>query len=703
MNTALVALVLTGFVRVGGLPVTGARVIVHTSPQIVVTTNVEGAFRVPAVTLPVDVTVEATGFTARRITVTSSPIDITLMPAPVSASVLVLGDTGGRDPATGAQTFSQSFLTAAPALTTDEALRVVAGLSLFRRSSSRTANPTTHGVTMRGLSASGASRGVVLLDGLPLNDGFGAWVTWTRVPTGALDSVDVIRGAAGDLFGSDALGGVIRLRSTTPRHTGPLLSAGAGTRETWTGDGSGGVTTGRVGVWMAASGVDTAGEIPLEAASRGLVDRPASANWWNAFARADVTEGTRRWTLTALGGRDRRGNGTALQHNRNSGGTVAAAVQSVGTSTTWAARIATSPNTFHQTFTAVAATRASESLTSTQRIDVTTTRAMVEYGRSVPKGFVMLRGTATRATADFEERRPAATVTLPLRDDGESVSAQVGLTPSPNVTIGVGFRQEWRGAPTDADSRDVARVGRLTTAWRPRPSVVARATAATSHRWPTLNELARGFRVGNSQTLPNPALMPERAFAGDLGLTVTRPLGSVGASVFSTTVRDAIANVTLPSATGILRERRNAGEAHVRGLELDAEARPAAWLHLRGSLSITAATFRQSAEPALEGNRLPQVPRVSGVVGVDLWPGSWWRAGLVVRSVGAQFDDDRNVFRLASATQADVRIAARAPRMTRMEWALVVENVFDARVEVGRTPLVTLAPGRAARVTATWK
>jgi outer membrane receptor protein involved in Fe transport len=157
-------------------------------------------------------------------------------PPIVTASVLVVGDAGGRDPESGAQVFTKEFLTTTPGLTTDEALRVVAGLSLFRRSSSRTANPTTHGVTMRGLSASGASRGVVLLDGLPLNDGFGAWVTWTRVPSGALAGIDVIPGAAGDLFGSDALGGVIRLRTETPHRVGPTFSAGGGSRDTWTGD-----------------------------------------------------------------------------------------------------------------------------------------------------------------------------------------------------------------------------------------------------------------------------------------------------------------------------------------------------------------------------------------------------------------------------------------------------------------------------------
>ena len=59
-------------------------------------------------------------------------------------------------------------------------------------------NPTTHGVTMRGLSASGSSRGLVLLDGVPLNDGFGGWVTWTRLPPDAISRVDVDRGAEGE-------------------------------------------------------------------------------------------------------------------------------------------------------------------------------------------------------------------------------------------------------------------------------------------------------------------------------------------------------------------------------------------------------------------------------------------------------------------------------------------------------------------------
>ena len=85
------------------------------------------------------------------------------------------------------------------------------GFTLFRRSSSRTANPTTQGVTMRGLSASGASRTLVLAGGVPLNDPFGGWVYWGRVPQAAIERIEVVRGGLSDLYGADAVGGVIHI------------------------------------------------------------------------------------------------------------------------------------------------------------------------------------------------------------------------------------------------------------------------------------------------------------------------------------------------------------------------------------------------------------------------------------------------------------------------------------------------------------
>ena len=93
----------------------------------------------------------------------------------------------------------------------DDQLKTVPGFSLFRRTSSRVANPTTQGLTMRGLSASGASRGLVLVDGIPLNDAFGGWLY--RVAANSV--VDHVR--AGNR--------VVRMDDTSPAADEPSLDA----------------------------------------------------------------------------------------------------------------------------------------------------------------------------------------------------------------------------------------------------------------------------------------------------------------------------------------------------------------------------------------------------------------------------------------------------------------------------------------------
>src|SRR5207248_10498931 len=104
----------------------------------------------------------------------------------------------------------------AAAQTVDDLLRQVPGFSIFRRSSSIVANPTTQGVSLRGAGASGASRTLVLTDGVPLNDAFGGWVYWDRVPRAAIDRIELVRGGSSDLYGSDATSGVINLLTRPP-------------------------------------------------------------------------------------------------------------------------------------------------------------------------------------------------------------------------------------------------------------------------------------------------------------------------------------------------------------------------------------------------------------------------------------------------------------------------------------------------------
>src|SRR5262249_56562425 len=98
----------------------------------------------------------------------------------------------------------------------DEPFKAGEGLTLLVRRSWRVSNPTSQGVALRGLGGTGASRSLVLADGVPLNDAFGGWVYWDKVPQVAIDRVEVERGSGSDLYGADAIGG-----------GGPLLRKGA--------------------------------------------------------------------------------------------------------------------------------------------------------------------------------------------------------------------------------------------------------------------------------------------------------------------------------------------------------------------------------------------------------------------------------------------------------------------------------------------
>jgi outer membrane receptor protein involved in Fe transport len=690
-----------------GLALANARVVVRdASHEATATTDAAGAFTAAGVSLPAVIEVSARGVAPARVVVSAAPVEIRLVPVIVSEAVTVQGDADPvwRNVFTGATVLGRSDIERIPGVAPDETIRAVSGFSLFRRSAARASNPTTHGVTMRGLSASGSSRGLVLLDGVPLNDGFGGWITWTRLPSLALDQISVERGAQGDALGSDALGGVVRMTTRSGAAAPASVGVQSGSAGTRGADAAAGLRLRGVSLFGAASWFRTDGSIPLESVSRGPIDQKADADWFSALGRVDA--GVRhRMTITAWGGRDDRGNGTVLQRNRMSGGTFAAAYRHAGMIDV-AARVSFSPNTFDQTFSQVGAGRATETLTSTQHTESTTTRALVEVGRSVWRTLLVGRASVTRAGAEFTETRATGTTSQSLRDDGEAVSLQMGLPLASlgsnlfsGVTITSGVRHEWRKAPTEGEDRDEATVAHLNGVVRLNSQVHVRASYATSHRWPTLNELVRGFQVGAILTLPNPALRPERARAADWTVIFQPSQGQrwlLTAGTFWSVVDDAIASVTIATNR---RERRNAGDARAKGVEVDGEVRPSDRVRLRASATYVRATFTNAEDPALDGRRLPQVPRVSGSISGDVTlPGSIVASGLW-HGVSSQFDDDRNQFLLSDGYQLDLRVAGR---LREFGWHVVLENALDSRLEVGRTPLVTLAPGRQVRVGLSW-
>src|SRR5688572_21529805 len=193
---------------------------------------------------------------SETITVTATRTETRVADTP--ASVMVLSREALRE-------------SAAPTL--DDALRQVAGFTLFRRTGSRVANPTAQGVSLRGVGASGASRALALDDGVPLNDPFGGWVYWGRVPRAALDRIEVLRGGASDLYGSSAMGGVVQfIRRKSP---GLMIDATAGSQQTASTSVFAGI---RRGSWtgdVAADLFTTDGYVLVRPEERGPVDTNA--------------------------------------------------------------------------------------------------------------------------------------------------------------------------------------------------------------------------------------------------------------------------------------------------------------------------------------------------------------------------------------------------------------------------------------------
>src|SRR4051812_6326643 len=133
-------------------------------------------------------------------------------PEPVRTTITIAEKIETEAPAL-ISVLDQTEIREQPGINIDDRLRAIPGFTLFRRTSSIAANPTTQGVSLRGLGSSGASRSLVLWDGIPVNDPFGGWVYWTRIAPDELERVELSRGAATSVFGDRAMSGAISLFS----------------------------------------------------------------------------------------------------------------------------------------------------------------------------------------------------------------------------------------------------------------------------------------------------------------------------------------------------------------------------------------------------------------------------------------------------------------------------------------------------------
>jgi outer membrane receptor protein involved in Fe transport len=239
---------------------------------------------------------------------------------------------------------------------------------------------------------------------------------------------------------------------------------------------------------------------------------------------------------------------------------------------------------------------------------------------------------------------------------------------------------------------------RLSLIFRPAEGVSLRASAYRAFRAPTLNELYRGFRVGDTQTNANEKLVAERLTGGETGMNWT-PSNRVSARVtgYWTEIINPVSNFTLSvTPTLITRERRNLGRTRSRGVEAEADFNISNYWRISAGYLFADATVRRAPQNAsLEGLWIPQVPRNQFTLQTVYSNPRHITAAMQFRASGKQFDDDQNRLPLGGFAVIDLMVARPLGRY--VEAFFAVQNLLDERYAVGRTPIETLGMPRMVR------
>lgn len=608
----------------------------------------------------------------------------------------------------------------------ENALRNVPGLQQFRRSDARSANPTSQGVTLRGLGGNASSRAILLLDGVPQADPFGGWVAWPGYDALPLAEARVRRGGGSGVNGSGAIAGTIELFS---EDVGNLIEFGAayGSRNSVDADLLFGRELGQGQLTISANYARGDGFIPIVESQRGSVDRQAEYEQAGIAVRyvTPLSESTElRANIRAF--TDERERGFEFSDNHNDG--ADASIRLVNRSDSgwqWSALGYVQIRNFNVSFGGVAADRNSVNRVFEQ-FNVPSTGLGARFEVRPPVGDnaeLRIGGDWRRTEGTTNENFFFLDNDTPRRSRraggnsatyGAFVEASLQATDVLVLTgggrldfwsINDGFRREIElinpfpgSVRTDASFAN--RSGNEFTArggfaFDATDALTLRGAAYLGWRLPTINELFRPFRVGPDATAANELLEPERVKGAEIGADWQTQSASISITAFYNQLDNAVANITLDSGPGVFpgvgfvsgaglfRQRQNLDSIESKGIEIDASFDLDAIadnLSLRAGWSYIDADVNASgAAQPIDGLRPAQIPKHNASAGVQWEEENGTGASVSLRYIGSQFEDDQNSRRLNDAFTIDSRLGYALTDALLLEGR--VENLFNAQVE----------------------
>ncbi len=710
-----------------GQPVAGASIQLEIEGHAIHTTSgSDGAFRIFAsADGKAIISINAEGFAPMRQNIVSSQFSLLRLALATNLQKIVV--TADRTPlavdesVNAVQVLSRQALQQSASFALGDQLRQVTGLDFFRRSSTLVANPTSQGVSLRGLGSTAASRTLVLANGIPIGDPFGGWIYWDQVPALAIQDVEVVSGGVSSLYGSSAVGGVINVIEREPKSQAYAIDTGYGEENTPHVSVLG---TDSFGPWrgMAASDfLRTDGYIEVAPDARGPIDTAANVHYQNGevYLQRSVTNNADAFLRTNVLN-EARNNGTPLQKNATRLWRYASGLDwRTRDKGTLAFRLFGSQEHYRQSFSAVPADQSSESLTRSQHVSTQLLGASGQWTKDLLHSWTIVAGADAndvRATdvefpilhgspngltdtnarqrdvgeyADALLQHERWTLTGSLRgDDFQNIDAiqhmQAGAGPIDTVII-----------PNRAE---IILSPKLGTVLRLDRYFTLTASGYRAFRSPTLNELYRQGQVGQEITLANPQLQSERATGWEAGSEFILPSHKtlIRASYFWTEVNRPVTALTLKvTASEVLNQRENLGQIRSRGVAINYQSEPSSWLSISGGYQYANATVTQFAqEPALIGQWIPQVAHNMATMQIRATRSKLGVAGLLGTFSGRQYDDDANTFLLHGYFEMDGYLSH--PFGSHVNLYGAINNIFNREIEVGKTPILTLGTPRIA-------
>jgi len=624
-------------------------------------------------------------------------------PVDTSQDIIVLGaglPLPPGTPAYGTVTIDRNRLVNSASGRIESVLSDVAGFQQFRRSDSRSANPSAQGATLRALGGNASSRTLMILDGVPMADPFFGYIPFSALVPDRLSMVRVTRGGGVGAFGAGAVAGTIEMASAA-RADLPTVSGSAfyGSKDAseLTASLSPDVGNGFVslsGRWDRGDGFMTT---PKDQRVSATV--PAAYDGWSVGLRAVAPVAPdMEVQFRGLLFHDDRTLRFVGADSMSQGQDASIRFVARGPWKVDALAYVQARNFSNIVISSNAPFRKSLDQRNTPSTGI---GGKIELRPPVGADHVLRVGVDTRlssgdmyevaynaglATNPVTARRHAggnqSTTGLFVEDDwtlGSLILTGGGRADRWTITDGFFETRNPAGVVTGdihyADRSDWQFSGRAGALLHFNDLIALRAAGYTGFRLPTLNELYRPFVVFPITTQANAALKPEKLKGVEAGFDLTPAQGiSLGVTAFYNRLDDAIANRTVNATTRI---RQNVNAIVAKGVELTASAKLPADFSLSASYAYSHSRVDAPGQ-LFDGLRPSQTPQHAASATLAWQPKDGPSLSTTLHYVAKQYEDDLQKDVLPDALTVDA--IASLPLGHGVTLVARGENLFDETV-----------------------